>query len=147
MRIRVTKLFNFEMAHALQQYDGACRNIHGHTYTLEVTISGEPIIDRTSAKLGMVMDFGDLKKLVNEAVIDKFDHALVAQKGHLNSLIKEEARDGLKTIQTDFQPTSENLIAYFADTLIGLLPGHIILERLKLHETKTSYAEWLRSDQ
>ena len=62
--IRVTKSFTFEMAHALWNYDGPCRNIHGHSYELLVTISGHPITDENSPKLGMVMDFGDLKKIV-----------------------------------------------------------------------------------
>ena len=79
-RIRVSKEFNFEMAHALWNYDGACKNIHGHSYRLFVTILGSPISDPTDPKFGMVLDFKDLKKLVKGPIVDYFDHALVLYK-------------------------------------------------------------------
>lgn len=147
MRIRVTKIFTFEMAHALKGYDGLCRNIHGHSYRLYVTVSGEPVIDRSSAKLGMVMDFGDLKRLVNDVIINKYDHALLLQKGHENQLLSEESCSSMKILITDFQPTSEIMVGHFAELLIDALPHHLTLEKLKLYETATSYAEWLKSDQ
>ena len=77
MKIRLTKEFGFEMSHALNNYDGLCSNIHGHSYKLFVTIKGEPIGDRNSPKYGMVMDFGDLKRIVQSKIIDVYDHALV----------------------------------------------------------------------
>ena len=58
--IHLTKIFRFEAAHALMGYDGRCRNIHGHSYEMRVTIKGNPIMDDNSPKNGMVMDFGDL---------------------------------------------------------------------------------------
>jgi len=71
-KIRVTKEFTFEMAHALWNYDGPCRNIHGHSYKLYVTVFGNTLLDNTSTKLGMVMDFSELKKIVKKYVIDYF---------------------------------------------------------------------------
>ncbi len=62
--IRITKQFNFETGHALYGYDGKCRNVHGHSYKLSVTVIGTPITDTAHVKLGMVIDFGDLKKIV-----------------------------------------------------------------------------------
>ncbi len=147
MKTRITKIFTFEMGHALQNYDGLCKNIHGHSYSLEVTISGEPVIDRSSPKLGMVMDFGDLKKIIKKIIVDVYDHALVVRKGYDIALLSEEALKKMKLIVTDFQPTSEQLIAHFSDIIKQALPAHITLERLKLNETGSSYAEWLRSDQ
>ena len=70
--IRITKEFKFEMAHALKGYDGPCQNIHGHSYELKVTVSGNPIVDESNPKLGMVMDFGDLKNLANNDLIGVF---------------------------------------------------------------------------
>jgi 6-pyruvoyltetrahydropterin/6-carboxytetrahydropterin synthase len=67
-RIRITKEFRFEAAHALHNYDGLCRNIHGHSYILKVTVIGETITDSNSPKLGMVMDFGDLKDIVKQSI-------------------------------------------------------------------------------
>jgi 6-pyruvoyltetrahydropterin/6-carboxytetrahydropterin synthase len=147
MKIRITKLFHFEMAHALEHYDGPCRDIHGHSYSLSVTVGGEPIIDRMSPKLGMVMDFGDLKRLVKEHLVDRFDHALVIRKGYENALLKDGALEQMKIILTEFQPTSEQLILHFAEVLQKVLPHHITLERLKLLETHTSWVEWRREDQ
>ena len=80
--IRITKEFKFEMAHALKDYDGPCRNIHGHSYEMKVTVSGTPVDDKNNPKLGMVMDFGDLKKIVRETIIEVFDHALVLQDNY-----------------------------------------------------------------
>ncbi len=64
--IRITKIFHFEMAHALNNYDGLCRNIHGHSYKLRVTLIGQPSNDKTSPKKGMLIDFSDIKKIVRE---------------------------------------------------------------------------------
>ena len=88
------------MAHALQGYDGPCKHLHGHSYTLEVTVSGEPVIDRSSPKLGMVIDFGDLKRLVNKHIIDVYDHALVLKKGYETTLLSDEGRTQTKLILT-----------------------------------------------
>jgi 6-pyruvoyltetrahydropterin/6-carboxytetrahydropterin synthase len=147
MRVRITKSFTFEMAHALQNYDGLCRNIHGHSYTLEVTVSGETMVDRSSPKLGMVMDFGDLKKIVKEHLIHRFDHALVVQKGYEKILFPDQSPETFRLIITAFQPTSENLVMHFASVLQPLFPVGIRLERLMLRETGTSFVEWLREDQ
>ena len=78
--IRITKKFNFETGHALYGYDGKCKNVHGHSYKLEVTVSGKPITDASNVKFGMVIDFGDLKKIVKEEIVDLFDHATVFNK-------------------------------------------------------------------
>ena len=75
--IRLTKEFSFEAAHALDGYDGPCREIHGHSYRLFVTVKGTPGEDPRDPKYGMVMDFGLLKRIVNEEVVSRFDHALV----------------------------------------------------------------------
>ena len=76
-KIRITKQFTFETGHALYGYDGKCKNVHGHSYKLSVTVIGEPITDMGNAKLGMVIDFGDLKKIVNREIVNVFDHATV----------------------------------------------------------------------
>jgi len=75
--IRITKEFKFEMAHALPGYDGLCKNIHGHSYEMLVTVAGQPISDVNNPKYGMVMDFGDLKKIVRKIIVEVFDHSLV----------------------------------------------------------------------
>ncbi len=144
--IRVTKEFTFEMAHALLGYDGSCKYVHGHSYGLSVTVIGKPIENATNPKLGMVIDFGDLKKIVKETVVDIFDHALVLNsktpKDSFN--LKQELFD--KVIFVDFQPTSENIVGDFAEKISKELPEHMKLFSLRLRETATSYAEWFAAD-
>ena len=144
--IRITKEFKFEMAHALMGYDGPCRNIHGHSYSLKVTVAGYPITDENHPKLGMVMDFGDLKRIVREAVIDEFDHALVLNKKMPNMLV-DELKENFSTISLlDYQPTSELMVVDFAERIKKHLPENIKLIHLLLRETVTSYAEWFAEE-
>ncbi|WP_430909141.1 6-pyruvoyl trahydropterin synthase family protein [Maribacter sp. 2-571] len=145
--IRITKQFSFETGHALFGYDGKCRNVHGHSYKLSVTVIGTPITDTTHVKQGMVIDFGDLKKIVKEEIVDEFDHATVFNKNtpHVE-LAKELADRGHNVILADYQPTSENMVIDFAAKITARLPKNIRLHSLKLQETETSFAEWFASD-
>lgn len=145
-KIRVTKEFDFEMAHALWNYDGACRNIHGHSYRLFVTIIGIPEQHKGNPKFGMVMDFKDLKKLVNTSVVDTLDHSLVVFKEAEGNSLDAVKYMYQKVHVFDFQPTCENLVSYIAGNLKELMPGDIELHSLKLYETATSFAEWFASD-
>lgn len=146
-KIRITKQFNFETGHALYGYDGKCRNVHGHSYKLSVTVIGTPITDTQHVKLGMVIDFGDLKKIVKEEIVDKYDHATVFNKNtpHIE-LADELIERGHSVILADYQPTSENMVIHFAEKIMQRLPKDIALHSLKLQETDTSFAEWYASD-
>jgi 6-pyruvoyltetrahydropterin/6-carboxytetrahydropterin synthase len=146
-KIRITKEFTFETGHALFGYDGKCRNVHGHSYKLSVTVIGEPIIDNTHVKLGMVIDFGDLKAIVKEEIIQPFDHATVFNKNTPHITLANQLSDhGHKVILADYQPTSENMVIDFAAKIKARLPQNIQLHSLKLRETGTAYAEWHAGD-
>ena len=146
-KIRITKQFNFETGHALYGYDGKCKNVHGHSYKLSVTVIGRPITDTTNVKYGMVIDFGDLKKIVKEQIVDVFDHATVFNKNtpHIE-LANELQLRGHDVILVDYQPTSENMVIDFSNKIKNLLPENIELHSLKLQETETSFAEWYAED-
>jgi 6-pyruvoyltetrahydropterin/6-carboxytetrahydropterin synthase len=145
--VRVTKIFRFEMAHALWGYDGLCKNIHGHSYVLKVTVSGNPIEDPEDKKLGMVIDFGDLKRVVNKYIVDIFDHSLILnEKAPVENFTDIKDMFDRKT-WFDFQPTAENLVIYFAGILLEQLPLSIKLHSIRLYETVNSYAEWFAEDQ
>lgn len=146
-KVRVTKIFRFEMAHALLGYDGLCKNIHGHSYILKVTVSGDPITDENDSKEGMVIDFGDLKKVVNLHIVDIYDHAVVLNKKAPVGGFAELKEMFDRHHYTEFQPTAENLVIYFANILNKELPQIVKLESVVLFETANSYAEWLASDQ
>jgi 6-pyruvoyltetrahydropterin/6-carboxytetrahydropterin synthase len=139
---RVTKEFSFEMAHALEGYDGACSRIHGHSYRLWVTVEGEPCASASSPKRGMVIDFGELKKIVSREILTRFDHAFVVRRTTENGELTDAMAahyEGVVTV--DWQPTSENLLAHFASLITPSLPGGVKLHSLRLSETATSYAE------
>jgi 6-pyruvoyltetrahydropterin/6-carboxytetrahydropterin synthase len=144
--IRVTREFPFEMAHVLSGYDGPCRNVHGHSYRLFVTLSGTPVSDRQNPKNGMVIDFTDLKQIVRKEIINIFDHAVT-----VSSYYNEGNPEAIKklfgnTIIVDYQPTCENLVADFAERIRKQLPDSVKLYSLKLYETASSFAEWYSSD-
>lgn len=146
--IRITKQFSFETGHALYGYDGKCKNVHGHSYRLDVTVIGKPIMDTSNVKYGMVIDFGDLKKIVKQEIVEVFDHAIVFNKNTphatLGASLKEE---GHNVLLVDYQPTSEMMVIDFAKKIKARLPENIKLHSLKLQETATSFAEWFAYDQ
>jgi len=145
-KIRVTKEFRFEMAHALWNYDGLCKNIHGHSYVLYVTVIGEPISDIDDKKLGMVIDFGDLKKIVEEEITKKFDHSIILNnKVPYNELYTNSEMFERKYF-VDYQPTCENIVLDFVLKIKNRLPENIDLYNIRLYETATSYAEWNKED-
>jgi 6-pyruvoyltetrahydropterin/6-carboxytetrahydropterin synthase len=145
-KIRLTKEFRFEAAHALWNYDGLCRNIHGHSYIMAVTVIGEPSKDEHDPKLGMVMDFGDLKKIVNEEIVDRLDHSLVLYKNAPSEQLLTVPQMSERHHIVDYQPTCENMLVDFAARIKSRLPQHIQLFSIKLNETANSFAEWYASD-
>ena len=144
--IRITKEFTFEMAHALWNYDGPCRNIHGHSYKLLVTVTGKTIKDHSSTKLGMVMDFSDLKRIVKKHIVDYFDHPVIISSAAGKPEIAHIKKMFEKFYIVDYQPTCENLVLHMANLLQNKIPANICLHNLKLCETATSFAEWYASD-
>lgn len=143
-KIRLTKQFTFEAAHALEGYDGKCKHIHGHSYSLFVTVIGYPCTTIGNPKLGMVMDFGDLKRVVQTQIIDRFDHSLALNKGAKLTMELQAQYGRIEVLA--FQPTCENMLIYFAALIQAQLTSPTTLHSLKLHETATSYAEWFASD-
>ena len=146
MVIRLTKEFSFEAAHVLEGYDGKCSQIHGHSYRLQVTVSGEPCRRASDPKEGMTLDFGELKRIVNGEIVDRLDHSLVVRRG-----TEGDWRTTLKSVfanivETDYQPTCENMLSDFAVRLRDRLPQGVMLHSLRMYETATSYAEWYAED-
>lgn len=145
--IRITKQFSFETGHALHGYDGKCKNIHGHSYRLDVTVIGKPVTDESNPKCGMVIDFSDLKKIAKDEIVDVFDHATVFNKNtpHLELAMLLKSK-GHNVLLVDYQPTTEMMVIDFAEKIKKRLPNNIKLHALKLQETDTSFAEWFASD-
>lgn len=144
--IRVSREFTFEMAHVLKGYDGPCKNVHGHSYRLFVTLSGIPVNDITDPKNGMVIDFYDINEIVIRKILNRFDHSVVISSDFDYEKKKVLSSAFGNTVIVDYQPTCENLVNDFALTLKDEFPAGIMLHSLRLYETEKSYAEWFATD-
>ncbi len=144
--IRVTREFGFEMAHVLYNYDGPCRNVHGHSYRLFVTVSGKPVREVTNPKNGMVIDFTVLKNIVLNEIVNVFDHSVVVSSDFDREKTEMMIKTFGNTVIVEYQPTCENLVADFAMRIRKSLPREVSLHSLKLYETAKSFAEWYASD-
>lgn len=145
--IRLTKEFSFEAAHALDGYDGPCREIHGHSYRLFVTVKGAPLTAADDPKQGMVMDFGVLKRIVDDEIIARYDHALILQRTAASDDLRATLAQRFDNlIEVDYRPTCENMLSDFAARIGARLPQGVSLHALRLHETATSFAEWYAED-
>ncbi|MEI6585568.1 MAG: 6-carboxytetrahydropterin synthase [Sediminibacterium sp.] len=138
--IHLTKIFHFEMAHAIHGYNGACKNIHGHSYELQVTLSASENTDVYIPSPGFVIDFKEIKKIVNNVLIEHLDHKLVLSSNYLNEHPYLRVQENL--VQWQMEPSAENILLYTVSILRDSLTSNIKLVYLKLHETKDSYAEW-----
>ena len=132
------------MAHALFGYDGLCKNIHGHSYRLWVTIIGKVLEEENHVKNGMVLDFSLLKKIVKPEIVDKYDHSLVLNANSPHANIDFSAFE--KVFLLPYQPTSENLVHDFVQVIKEKLPKNVDLYKVILSETANSYAEWCADD-
>ena len=140
--IRLTKQFSFEAAHSLEGYDGACSQIHGHSYRLEVMVEGAPLESAGHPKDGMVMDFGVLKSIVNREIVNRLDHSFTIRRTEQNGELIEMLQRHYTNIHVvDYQPTSENMLIDMAARLKPVMPEGVRLCKLTLYETATSKAE------
>ena len=146
-KIRITKQFNFETAHALYGYDGLCKNVHGHSYKLDVTVIGSPIDDTSHKKNGMLIDFSELKKIVKKKIVSVFDHSIILNVTSPHKDLADNLEEkGHKVVRVNYQPTCELMILDFSKIISNELPSNIKLYSLKLRETETSYSEWYAED-
>lgn len=149
-KLSITKIFTFEAAHILKGYDGLCANIHGHSYRLEVSVHSPALnlndgflhSHESDPKNGMLFDFSELKKLVNQAIIEPFDHSLIVNRNIGQELSEALQKNSLRVVHVPYQPTSENLLIDFAGRLQKVLPQGISLKKLRLYETATSYTDY-----
>lgn len=142
--VRISKEFSLEMAHALHNYDGKCANIHGHSYQLTVTLIGQPKDEEGHPKNGMLMDFGDLKKIVSEEILQNFDHALVLKDS--DPLLSTVDEGNKMIVRTEYQPSCENLLLEFVNRISKKIEAPLKLHSVILRETNSSYASWFASD-
>ena len=141
--LSLTKIFHFEMAHAIYGYPGSCKNVHGHSYELHVTVTADHEDQKYIPAPGYILDFKELKLLVADAIIKPLDHQLVLSVSYQTKNPSFSSHENLVSFEAE--PTAENLLIYIVRILQKQLPEEVKLARLKLFETKDSYAEWENS--
>ena len=136
MKITVTKTVKFDAAHVLTNHQGLCKNLHGHTYRVDVSVSQAADDDRD-----MVIDFKDLKGIANEVVCDRFDHAFIYNTESVGEreIAAVVEKNGMRTVAIPFRSTAENLAKLFFGDLKARIPG---LVAVKVWETADSCAEY-----
>jgi 6-pyruvoyltetrahydropterin/6-carboxytetrahydropterin synthase len=139
-RLTLTKLFSFDAAHVLENYPGKCKHIHGHTYNLQVTITGEVKNEMNHPFNGMIIDFSELKKWIQETVLQLFDHALLLHEDSLTANLDFPEKE--RIYFTTYAPTCENMLLDIVTRLKKCVPTGIQLCEVRLQETPTSFATW-----
>lgn len=143
MKIRLTKEFDFETAHALDGYEGKCKDIHGHSYHLRVTVIGTPSNDKCLSDCGMVVDFGDIKKIVKDYIYEEFDHRLILRD---DTRFRGIEKTNERVRYVPYQPTCENMLLEIIEIMQSKLQDNVKLHNAFLRETANSYAEWFAED-
>lgn len=132
--MKIAKEFNWEMGHRLPEHFGKCKNIHGHSYKMMVELEGE--LDEK----GMVMDYYELKKIINP-IIENLDHAFMVNQNDKPVVEFLETIDSKKII-VKFDSTVENITRYFLNTISKSdLLGNIRKLKVRVCETPDDYAE------
>jgi 6-pyruvoyltetrahydropterin/6-carboxytetrahydropterin synthase len=132
----VTKTVRFDAAHVLTNHEGLCRNLHGHTYRVDVSVRAAP-----GDGSDMVIDFKDLKRIASEVVCERFDHAFIynTESAGEREIAAVVEKNGMRTVAIPFRSTAENLARMFFGELKALIPG---LSAVKVWETADSCAEY-----
>lgn len=147
--MRITRRLEFDAGHRIPDHASQCRHLHGHRYAIEVTLSGEIIKADGLPVNGMVMDFADVKRITNEFVVERWDHAFLVYRGDTTVMTLLEAMPGHKTVVLDVVPTAENLAAEAFRILDpayhDIYANHLRLERVRLYETPNCWADATRA--
>jgi 6-pyruvoyltetrahydropterin/6-carboxytetrahydropterin synthase len=134
--ITVTKTIRFDAAHILTNHQGLCKNLHGHTYRVDVSVT-----QGDGDTSDMVIDFKDLKRIASEVVCERFDHAFIynTESAGEREIAAVVEKNGMRTVAIPFRSTAENLARMFFGELKARIPG---LSAVKVWETADSCAEY-----
>lgn len=146
--ITVAKSFEWDMGHRITNHDMLCVHPHGHRYMLTVEVSGDIVTEQDSPKQGMIIDFGDLKKIVKEHVTDVYDHSFMYWEEDPIMAAFAEQNPELRMRKVPFVPTVEQIVQHVASLLAKALQNtsDVRLETVTIYETPTSYATWSNRD-
>lgn len=145
--MQITTRLEFDAGHRIPSHKSQCRNLHGHRYAIEITLSGDIIQQEGCSDQGMVMDFSDVKAIARKTVVDVWDHAFLVYRGDAEILNFLNSLPGHRTVIMDSVPTAENMAVEAFRILKshyhGTYGNHLKLERVRLYETPNSWADAL----
>ena len=145
--MQITTRLEFDSGHRIPNHKSQCKNLHGHRYVLEITLSGDIIKQENASENGMVMDFSDVKAIAKESVVNVWDHAFLVYQHDKEVLNFLNSLPGHKTVVFPTVPTAENMAleafrilkSKYHDTY----GNHLKLEKVRLYETPNSWADAL----
>ncbi|MCK9272747.1 6-carboxytetrahydropterin synthase QueD [Candidatus Gracilibacteria bacterium] len=142
--MQITKIYEWDMGHRIPNHTSQCSNIHGHRYKIEITLEGDIIDNKGASNEGMIIDFGDIKKITKEFIDSKLDHGYMGYKGDVVlDLIKKE---NFKYIEVDFIPTAENIAVWIFNELSpkfqNIYGKNLKLHKIKLYETPNNFVSY-----
>ena len=143
--MQITTRLEFDAGHRIPHHKSQCRNLHGHRYALEITLSGDIIAESQRSESGMVMDFSDVKRIARESVVDVWDHAFLVHKDDNTVLDFLNSLPNHKTVIFPTVPTAENMAAeafkILKNQYLDTFGNHLKLDRVRLYETPNSWAD------
>ena len=143
--ISITRRLEFDSGHRIPNHDGQCRHLHGHRYAIEVTLTGEVADHPGKADDGMVLDFGDIKRLTNQYVVDLWDHAFLVAKEDEGLVAFLASLPNHKTVIMEHVPTVENLanaaFAILQPVFTKAFGGRLELSSIRLYETPNCWVD------
>jgi len=146
--MQITRRLEFDAGHRIPNHNSQCKHLHGHRYTIEITLSGDVITTEGVSEQGMVMDFSDVKRIAKERVVDLWDHAFLVYRGDKAVLEFLNTLPDHKTVVLEVVPTAENLAKVAFDLLLhayrDTYGNHLKLERVRLYETPNNWADHTR---
>lgn len=143
--MQITTRLEFDAGHRIPHHKSQCRNLHGHRYAMEITLSGDIIALESASENGMVMDFADVKRIARESVVDVWDHAFLVYEKDTEVLDFLNSLPNHKTVVFPTVPTAENMAAeafrILRNEYHDTFGNHLKLERVRLYETPNSWAD------
>lgn len=143
--MQITTRLEFDAGHRIPHHKSQCRNLHGHRYAIEITLSGDIIAQESTSENGMVMDFADVKRIARESVVDVWDHAFLVYEKDFEVLSFLNSLPNHKTVIFPTVPTAENMAAeafrILKNEYHDTFGNHLKLERVRLYETPNSWAD------
>ena len=145
--MQITTRLEFDAGHRIPCHKSQCRNLHGHRYSIEITLSGDIITQDNVSETGMVMDFSDVKRIARESLVEVWDHAFLVYKDDTEVLNFLNTLPNHKTVVFPTVPTAENMAAQAFSILKSQYKdtygNHLTLERVRLYETPNNWADAL----